>query len=85
MDLNGEIERVAYELFERDGRQHGKDREHWIEAERIVRARHAAKEAGKAPKQEIDPPPKKEASPKAGTSKKSASSPAAGKAKRSAK
>ena len=44
MDLNDEIAKVAYELFERDGRQHGKDKEHWIEAEKIVRARHAAAE-----------------------------------------
>ena len=44
MDLNEEIARVAYELFERDGRQHGKDKEHWSQAEEIVRARHAADE-----------------------------------------
>ena len=40
MDLKDEIEKVAYELFERDGGQHGKDREHWLEAEEIVKARH---------------------------------------------
>ncbi len=44
MDLNDEIAKVAYELFERDGRRHGKDKEHWCEAEEIVRARHAAAE-----------------------------------------
>ena len=45
MDSNDEIAKVAYELFERDGRQHGKDREHWIEAERIVKARRKEREA----------------------------------------
>lgn len=44
MDLNEEIAKVAYELFERDGRRDGKDKEHWSEAEEIVRARHAADE-----------------------------------------
>ena len=44
MDLNDEIAKVAYELFERDGRRNGKDKEHWREAEEIVRARHAAEE-----------------------------------------
>jgi len=42
MDLDDEIAKVAYELFERDGRRNGKDKEHWREAEEIVRARHAA-------------------------------------------
>ena len=44
MDLNDEIAKVAYELFERDGKRDGKDKEHWCEAEEIVRARHAAEE-----------------------------------------
>jgi hypothetical protein len=39
MDLNEEIAKVAYELYERDGKRDGKDQEHWLEAERIVRAR----------------------------------------------
>jgi hypothetical protein len=41
MDLREEIEKVAYELFERYGKEHGKDREHWLQAESIVKARHA--------------------------------------------
>ena len=44
MNLNEEIAKVAYELFERDGRRDGKDKEHWFEAEEMVRARHAAEE-----------------------------------------
>ena len=43
MSLHEEIAKVAYELFERDGREHGKDSEHWLEAEKIVRTRHAAR------------------------------------------
>ncbi len=42
MDLNEEIAKVAYELFERDGRQDGRDKEHWFEAEAIVKSRRAA-------------------------------------------
>ena len=30
------IARVAYELYEKSGYVHGRDVEHWIEAERIV-------------------------------------------------
>ena len=30
------IARVAYELYEKSGYVHGRDIEHWIEAERIV-------------------------------------------------
>lgn len=30
------IARVAYELYEKSGRIHGKDMEHWLEAEVIV-------------------------------------------------
>ena len=43
MSLHEEIAKVAYELFERDGREHGKDSEHWLEAEKIVTMRHAAR------------------------------------------
>ena len=34
-----DIARVAYQLFERRGGEHGHDLEDWLEAERIVRAR----------------------------------------------
>jgi hypothetical protein len=76
MDLHDEIAKVAYELFERDGGAHGKDREHWEEAERIVRARHAA---AAQPQTE---PPKRQAAPRP---KKTAAKPAAGKAKPAAR
>ena len=41
MNLNHEIEKVAYELYERDGRIPGRELEHWVEAEKIVHARYA--------------------------------------------
>ena len=55
-DLHEEIAKAAYELFERDGRQHGLDKEHWLEAERIVKARHKAKPEAKVPKKEASQP-----------------------------
>ena len=37
-----EVARVAYELFERRGREEGHHLEDWLEAERLVRARRRA-------------------------------------------
>ncbi len=54
--MNDEIAKVAYELFERDGRQDGKDQEHWLEAEKIVKARLAAQGAKRS--QKVAPPKK---------------------------
>lgn len=39
MDIKKEIEKVAYELYEKDGRQDGKDMEYWLQAEKIVHNR----------------------------------------------
>ncbi|MDO8634591.1 MAG: DUF2934 domain-containing protein [archaeon] len=44
MNLHKEIEKAAYELYEKNGRAGGRDLENWIEAEKAVRARHAKKE-----------------------------------------
>lgn len=38
-----EIRRRAYELYEQDGRQHGRDREHWLRAEAEVLGGNAAR------------------------------------------
>jgi hypothetical protein len=46
MKLYDEIARVAYDLYEKSGRIPGRDEQNWIEAEKIVRARHAVKETG---------------------------------------
>ena len=39
--LQEEIACVAYQLYEDSGRADGRDVEHWLEAERLVFARHA--------------------------------------------
>lgn len=39
-DLREEIAKLAYEIFEREGRVHGRDLDHWLEAERIVLSRY---------------------------------------------
>lgn len=49
--LSEEIAKVAYELYEKRGRGHGQHFDDWLEAERIVMARHAksAEKTGKSP------------------------------------
>lgn len=44
MDIRDEIEKLAYALYEKSGRIHGRDLENWIEAEATVKARRAKKE-----------------------------------------
>jgi len=39
MKKHKEVEKLAYELFEKSGRVHGWDIDHWLEAERIASAR----------------------------------------------
>jgi len=39
MNLREEIARTAWELYEKSGRVDGRDKENWLEAERIVKAR----------------------------------------------
>lgn len=41
MDSKGEIAKVAFDLYEKSGRIDGRDMENWVEAERIVKAKHA--------------------------------------------
>lgn len=41
MDLQEEIRKVAYELYEKSGRMGGREVENWLAAEKIVMARHA--------------------------------------------
>jgi hypothetical protein len=40
-----EVARVAYELYERRGCEHGRDREDWLQAEEIVRRRNEERAA----------------------------------------
>lgn len=44
MNLHEEIAMMARELYEKSGRVEGRDRENWLEAERIVLARHASQD-----------------------------------------
>jgi hypothetical protein len=85
MGLDEEIAAVAYELFERDGRVDGKDREHWLEAEEIVKARHGAEQGSRKGKTNIptaSPAAKAKKAPAAKkTSPKSSASATKGKAK----
>lgn len=46
MDLYEEIARVAYELWDKRGREHDKDHEDWYKAEIIVRAQYGQPRAG---------------------------------------
>jgi hypothetical protein len=42
MEIKNEIEKQAYDIFEKSGRIPGHEIEHWLEAEKIVRSMHAA-------------------------------------------
>jgi Protein of unknown function (DUF2934) len=46
MKRHKEIQKLAYEIFEKSGRVHGREFDHWLEAERIIKTRqidvHAA-------------------------------------------
>ena len=44
MNMQEEIARVAYELYEKSGFINGRDSENWLEAERIVLIRHASQD-----------------------------------------
>jgi len=44
MKLHEEIAKVAYELYEKSGRIPGRERQNWLDAERIVLTRHASQE-----------------------------------------
>jgi hypothetical protein len=39
MEKHKEIQKLAYEIFEKSGRVHGREIDHWLEAERIIKAR----------------------------------------------
>ena len=43
------IEKVAFDLYEKSGKIHGHDVDHWLEAERLVAARQATQKGGSAP------------------------------------
>jgi len=39
MKRHKEIQKLAYEMFEKSGKVHGRELDHWLEAERIISAR----------------------------------------------
>ncbi len=41
-DLEDQIRRRAYELYEQEGRQDGRDQEYWLRAEAEIRKRRSA-------------------------------------------
>ena len=45
MKKHKEIQKLAYDLFEKSGKVHGREIEHWLEAERIIRAREMGQHA----------------------------------------
>ncbi len=78
MNIHDEIARVAYDLYLKRGKVNGHDLEDWLEAERIVTARHAGttgREIGPemtAKKRRGRPPKEKGAEPERKTSMKRA-------------
>lgn len=68
LDLHEEIAKLAYEIFEREGRVHGRDLDHWLEAERIVYSRYEAQWLSEK-SQEESPKEKKKAKAKTTSTK----------------
>ncbi|MBM4141542.1 MAG: DUF2934 domain-containing protein [Nitrospira sp.] len=56
MDLDDEIRKLAYELYEKSGKIAGRDIDNWLEAEKIIRARRGGK---RNPETEQSSSPKK--------------------------
>lgn len=65
MSLHDEIAKVAHELYEKSGRIGGRDMENWIEAERIVMARHKSEKKTSSKTGAKKTETKKAAAPKA--------------------
>ncbi len=49
MELQNEIAQLAYELYEINGRQEGRDLANWLEAERIILSAHRQPEENLIP------------------------------------
>jgi hypothetical protein len=67
MNINQEIEKVAYELYERDGCIPGRELKHWLEAEKIVHGRYAVsfdEKSAKNKKSSTSKPPTKKVAAK---------------------
>lgn len=73
MSLHEDIARVAYEIYEKNGRQNGRAVSDWLEAEKIVKAGSAGPETPGTAK------PRKAAAKKPAAAKPAAKKPAAAK------
>ena len=60
MKLYDEVARIAHELYEKSGRAEGRELDNWLEAERIIMARHREQEKLES---ELPSSPKKKKSP----------------------
>ncbi len=64
MDLQEEIRKMAYELYEKSGRMGGREVENWLAAEKIVMARHArSKQPGESQSEKKITKPKTKKAP----------------------
>ncbi|MFA5354077.1 MAG: DUF2934 domain-containing protein [Thermodesulfovibrionales bacterium] len=45
MKKHEEIQKLAYDLFEKSGKAHGRDMDHWLEAERLLSGRQESEHA----------------------------------------
>ena len=59
MDYYDEIAKVAYNIFEREGKAHGKHFDHWIEAEIIVNMKYKNADKTGQDSPEVSKPKKK--------------------------
>jgi DUF2934 family protein len=54
MNLEKEIAQLAFEIYEINGKQEGRDLANWLEAERIILSAHRTPEEILPPENEID-------------------------------
>ncbi len=59
MTTHEDVKRLAFELYEKDGRPEGRDLEHWFEAERLVNAGRSPSSSPSGRKQKLSSAPDK--------------------------
>jgi hypothetical protein len=71
--LTDKIRERAYEIWEASGRQEGRHREHWLQAERELRTPSSGAERRETKSDHADPTPSRQRKPRAkGTPKRKA-------------
>ena len=58
-ELEEEIRRLAYELYEKGGRVPGKELENWLEAEKIILSKYASEKSEQEKAKKAEQKPKK--------------------------